>query len=316
VEVKEPPTFLAAIVGDGRPLILLTALGLAGSGAFAWFLSATGAFLPHDVEFLGMQPQQLCAINQCRIVHFMFHDRVAFGGVLVSIATLYTWLALFPLRHGETWAWWTLTGTACAGFASFLSYLSYGYLDTWHGWATLVLLPVNVSGLWLTRRLVHGSTNFRTPGWTPASWRGRDGFGRLCLLGTGAGMIGAGIVILLVGMTSVFVPQDLVFLGLTRTQLDAINPRLIPLIAHDRAGFGGGLLTTGMLVFAIVWKARPSRPLWDALLVAGGTGFVSAIGVHYPIGYIDATHLAPAWAGSVLFTMGMVLSKRRYFKVE
>lgn len=312
MEVREPRSFLAAIIGDGRPLILLTALALAASGAFAWFLAATGSFLPHDVEFLGMEPRQLCAINQCRIVHFMFHDRVAFGGVLVSIATLYTWLALFPLGHGEAWAWWTLAGTAVAGFASFLAYLSYGYLDSWHGWATLALLPLNFGGLWLTRRLVRGGAQFLSPGWTPKTWRSRDGIGRLCLLGTGAGMTGAGLVILFVGMTSVFVPQDLVFLGMTRAQLDAVNPHLIPLIAHDRAGFGGGLLTTGMLVFAIVWKGRPSRPLWEALLVAGTCGFVCAIGIHYPIRYLDAFHLAPAWTGFVMFGTGMILNRSKY----
>jgi len=36
---------------------------------------------------------------------------------------------------------------------------------------------------------------------------------------------------------------------------------LIPLIAHDRAGFGGGLCCTGLTVFFCVWCARPSRSL-------------------------------------------------------
>jgi hypothetical protein len=53
-----------------------------------------------------MTPQDLCAINECRIVHFMIHDRVSFGGSLVAIGTLYLWLATFPLRYGESWAWW------------------------------------------------------------------------------------------------------------------------------------------------------------------------------------------------------------------
>ena len=312
MEVNEPRSFLAALVGDGRPLIILTALALAGSGAFAWFLSATGSFLPHDVAFLGMEPRQLCAIHQCRIVHFMFHDRVAFGGVLVSVAILYAWLTLFPLRRGEAWAWWSLAATASAGFLSFLAYLSYGYLDTWHGFATLMLLPINAGGLWLTRRLVAGPAGMLVPGWRPLSWKTRAGAGRLCLLGTGIGMIGAGATILGVGMTTVFVPQDISYLGMTHDALNAINPRLIPLIAHDRAGFGGGLLTTGMLVFTIVWKGTPSAPLWQALLAAGLSGFGCAIGIHYPIGYIDLFHLAPAWAGCVLFATGMALSYRRY----
>ena len=305
-------SFLSALVGDGRSLILLTGLALAGSGGFAWFLSASGSFLPHDVAFLGMEPKALCAVNQCRIVHFMFNDRVAFGGVLVAIATLYAWIALFPLADGEAWSWWTLVLASGAGFLSFLSYLGYGYLDTWHGVATLFLLPVTLWGLWKTRSLVHGrSANWGAPGWRPVSWADRDGIGRLCLLGTGAGMMGAGVVILAVGMTGVFVPQDLQYLGMSTEALNALNPRLVPLIAHDRAGFGGGLFTTGMLVTLIVWKGTPSPALWQALLVAGSVGFLCAIGVHYPIGYVDPVHLAPAWSGAALFLLGMVLSRRR-----
>lgn len=312
----DEPSLVGAIIGDGRSLILLTALALALSGAFAWFLAATGSFLPHDIDFLGMQPQDLCGINQCRIVHFMFHDRVAFGGVLCSIAILYTWLALFPLKAGEAWAWWILFLTALTGFASFLAYLSYGYLDTWHGVATLALLPVNFGGLYLTRKRClppsFAKSFLFAPSWSPKTWRSREGLGRLSLLLTAGGMIGAGAVILTVGMTCVFVPQDLDYIGLTVAQMNAINPRLIPLIAHDRAGFGGGLFTTGLLVFAIVWKGRPAPHLWQALLLSGISGFACAIGVHFPINYTDVVHLAPAVAGGLLFALGIVLSHRRH----
>ena len=96
--------FLPALIADGRPLLSLTGIALLLSGGFALFLSATGAFLPQDVDYLGMRVQDLCGIGQCRIVHFMFHDRVSFGGVLISIGTLYLWLAEFPLREGQAWA--------------------------------------------------------------------------------------------------------------------------------------------------------------------------------------------------------------------
>lgn len=45
----------------------------------------------------------------------------------------------------------------------------------------------------------------------------------------------------LVGMSCVFVPQDLSYMGLGVEELHALNPRLAPLIAHDRAGFGGAV---------------------------------------------------------------------------
>lgn len=81
---QDPRSFLDVVVDDGRPLITLTGLCLALSGAFALFQSATGHFLPHDIDYLQMAPQELCSINECRIVHFMFHDRVSFGGSLIA----------------------------------------------------------------------------------------------------------------------------------------------------------------------------------------------------------------------------------------
>ena len=104
-----------------------------GCGAFAIFQAATGHFLPHDAAYLGMTASELCALHSCRILHFMIHDRVSFGGVLVAIGVLYMWLASFPLRRRESWAWWALALSSLAGFLSFLSYLGYGSLDsaTW-----------------------------------------------------------------------------------------------------------------------------------------------------------------------------------------
>lgn len=306
--------FLPALIGDGRALLALTGLALIFSGGFALFLSATGHFLPHDIAFLGMQPQQLCSINQCRIVHFMFHDRVSFGGVLIAIGLLYLWLVQFPLRRGEAWAWWAFVISGAVGFASFLSYLGYGYLDTWHGVATLALFPTFLWGMWKTWGLLPPSRrrwrSVLEPG-APLEWKTRAGFGRCCLLLTGLGKIGAGCVIMVVGITTVFVPQDLEYLGLRAGDLYAINPRLVPLIAHDRAGFGGGLLSCGLLVFLTMWKARITHALWQALLLAGIAGFGCAIGVHYPIGYVDVVHLAPGWLGAVIFVVGIVCAYPR-----
>jgi hypothetical protein len=300
---------LTALVGDGRPLLMLVALGLMLSGIFALFLSATGTFLPHDVSFLGMQPGTLCELHQCRIVHFIFHDRVSFGGTLLAIGTLYLWLLAFPLRHGEEWAWWTLLLSSIVGFLSFLAYRIYGYLDSWHGVATAALLPLFLGGIWKSRGLLpvqgEGWRSLLRPG-MPMALGTRVGFGRACLLFVGAGMALAGSVITILGSTVVFVPQDITYLGFSAADLNAINPHLVPLIAHDRAGFGGGVACCGLTVLMIVWKARPTLALWQALLVGGITGFGCAIGVHYPMGYLIASHLAPAWTGAAIYAVGIV----------
>jgi hypothetical protein len=300
---------LAELVGDGRPLLALVALGLILSGIFALFLSATGAFLPHDVAFLGMQPRELCALHECRIVHFIFHDRVSFGGTLIAIGTLYLWLLAFPLRLGEEWAWWTLLFSGVIGFLSFLAYLIYGYLDSWHAVASAALLPLFVAGLAKTHRLLP----LHTEGWhslfrpaMPLKLTQRVGVGRACLLFVGSGMALAGSVIIILGSTIVFVPQDIVFLGFSAPQLNAINPHLLPLIAHDRAGFGGGLASCGLTVLLIVWKARPTLALWQALVVAGVTGFGCAIGVHFVMHYLIVSHLVPACLGAAIYALGII----------
>jgi len=304
------PGLLSALVGDGRPLLALLALGLIVSGMFALFLSATNTFLPQDVAFLGMDRNMLCSLHQCRIVHFIFHDRVSFGGTLIAVGILYLWLQAFPLREGEAWAWWTLLLSGAVGFASFLCYLIYHYLDTWHATASAALLPLYFFGMLKTRKLLED----RTQGWrslrhptVSLQLRTREGAGRACLLFVGAGMVLAGCTIMLLGSTVVFVPQDITYFGYTPAQLNAINPRLVPLIAHDRAGFGGGIASCGVCVFLVVWKGRLTRALWQALLVAGLAGFGCAIGIHYPMGYVSLSHLLPAWTGAVVYVVGISL---------
>src|ERR1700683_1822094 len=92
-----------ALLGDGRPILIFTGLSLVLSGGFALFLSATGRFFPQDVQFLGMTAEQLCSIDACRIVHFMFHDRVAFGGSLIAVGCMYICVASFTPQSTQTW---------------------------------------------------------------------------------------------------------------------------------------------------------------------------------------------------------------------
>ena len=138
----------------------------------------------------------------------------------------------------------------------------------------------------------------------------RAGVGRALLLLAAFGITVAGLTIATIGSVVVFVPQDIDYIGLTRTQLDGIDPRLVPLIAHDRAGFGGGLATTGLTALACVWCGRPSRSLWESLAIAGLAGFGAAIGVHGLVGYLDLTHVGPAILGAWVFAAGLALTPR------
>ena len=139
-------------------------------------------------------------------------------------------------------------------------------------------------------------------------WGSRAGIGRAFLLIAGLGMLMAGFTIIVVGMTQVFVPQDLQYMNLTVKQLMVLSPHLVPLIAHDRAGFGRALASCGLALFCCTWWGQPSRSLWQVLALAGGVGFATAIGMHPLIGYTDFGHLAPAFAGLGLFVAGLWLS--------
>jgi hypothetical protein len=304
---------IEALIDDGRPLLKLTAIALIGSGLFAFFLGATGHFLPHDISHLRMTAEQLRSIAESRVVYFMIHDRVSFGGAIIGVGTLYLWLAEFPMRARQAWSWLTFLLSGIIGFASFLAYLGYGYLDSWHGIATLALLPVFAVGMLKSLSSLHALPSvrvlFNSGSITP--WKSGFGFGRRLLLVTSLCLAIGGLIIMTVGMTTVFVPQDLEYMELNATDLQTANPRLVPLIAHDRAGFGGGVCCCGVTMFFCIFCGTPSRSLWQALLITGTAGFGSAIGVHFPIGYTSFTHLAPAYLGAVMFYVGMVLTFNR-----
>lgn len=319
MSTRDPDThLLAPLLADGRPLLTLGTLGLLFAGGFAVFLGLAGQFLPHDVQYLGMTAESLCHRNGCSIVHFMIHDRIAFGGVLISLSVMYLWLIHFPLAAREPWAWWTLFVSVAGGFCSFLTYLASGYLDTWHGTATLFLLPCFAIGLWRSYRTLPGRTvpwaALCRRGWATsismlrATFSSRFTFGRTLMLGTSLALLVAGVTITCVGMTVVFVPEDLKYMETTAARLNELNPRLIPLIAHDRAGFGAGVLNLGLVLFLANFHASPSRHLRQALTLAGVIGFTAAIGVHPFVGYNNPVHLAPAVLAAVMYLAALLIS--------
>jgi hypothetical protein len=230
----------------------------------------------------------------------MIHDRISFGGVLIAIGTVYVWLTLFPLRRHEAWAWWALASSGLVGFLSLLTYIGYGYFDTWHGAATLALMLSFFGGLVRARGLRRHPVEA-----IPLDLRSGRRAGRALLLLSSVGIGLGGLTIMAVGMTTVFVPQDLEFIGMTRDAIRAINPHLVPLIAHDRAGFGGALASFAVAMFASVRYGRASKALWQALAIAGAVGFGTAVGVHPAIGYLSLTHLGPALVACVVFATGL-----------
>jgi hypothetical protein len=299
-----------ALLGDGRFLLSLTGIALLISGGFAIAQSISGQLLPHDVHALGMDAEALRQQTNVNLVRFMFHDRVAFGGTLLAIGVAYWWLAEFPLSEGAAWAWWTYAISGTCGFLSFLAYLGYGYLDTWHGVATLFLLPVFLCGLWRAHRPANKPLRSSTWKTGYGAANRTEAAGRRVLLLCGFGLLGAGMTILVAGMTFVFVRQDVAFIGIEPRKLQAVSPLLVPVLAHDRAGFGGGLVAVGLILIMLIRNAPMSRSLVEVIALMGLSGFGAALGVHFAVGYTDFTHLAPAYAGCFMFVAGTVLMVR------
>ena len=149
--MRDERGLLEVVLGDGRFLIALTGISLLLSGGFAVLQSVSGQLLPQDSHAIGMDSFALMQAGNRRLLGFMFHDRVAYGGSLLAIGAGYLWLAAFPMQVRSAWAWWALVFSGAIGFLAFLTYLGRGYLDTWHGVATLFLLPVFAAGLWRSR---------------------------------------------------------------------------------------------------------------------------------------------------------------------
>ena len=173
------------------------------SGAAALFLATTGHFLPHDERFLGMTAEQLCEYDGCRVVHFMVHDRAAFGGVLLAVGLLYLWLIEFPLRARAAWAWWSLVIERSRRLLQ-LSRVHRLWLSRRLAWGghlgTLSMLRNWVISSWRTTTRPRGMGSLLVPGVRPV-WRSADGIGRACLMIAALGVTGAGMTILTVGMT-------------------------------------------------------------------------------------------------------------------
>jgi len=295
------PTLLAGWVAAS---VVAVGMLLAALGAAAIALGPV--LLPYDEDFLGLTRVELGSLS-ATLVPFLQHDRITLAGTMASIGILYLALAA-GMRAGWPWARRALLISGSVGFASFLLFLGYGYLDPLHGFASLSLLPFF---LWAVVRPLPEPTWRRSPD-PPDHVRRRGLIGQLLLVMAGMGLVGGGAVISLIGIGGVFVATDLVFLDTTPDALLAADPRLLSFIAHDRAGFGGALVSHGLAVLGLTaWGFRPGASwVWWTLAAAAVPGFGATVAVHLAVGYDDVAHLAPVGVAAVFVVTGLGLSRR------
>jgi hypothetical protein len=284
----------------------LLGIGMLIGGALALLIAATRVVLPYDEHFVAMTRETLETLN-ARLIPFMTHDRATLAGTMVTIGVLYCALAWFGVRQGLHWALIAIEVSAFSGFASFFLFLGFGYFDPFHAFVTLVLLQLLFFG-------IHSRLSPPAPQPSPdlhetSRWR-LSLWGQLMFIAQAVGFIAGGLTICYVGITTVFVPEDLMFLDSTAHELSLLNPRLLSLVAHDRASFGGMLVASGLVfLMASLWGFRRGRRwLWWTILVAGAAGFAPAIIVHFAVGYENVWHLTPAFLGLGVFITGLALS--------
>ncbi|HEY0322938.1 MAG TPA: hypothetical protein VGC66_18425 [Pyrinomonadaceae bacterium] len=284
----------------------LMGAGMLFGSLLALVIAATKVVLPYDEAFLGMTRDSLSAINP-RLLAFMAHDRISLAGTMVAIGVMYVGLSVSGIRRGLHWAQQSVFISAFTGFASFFLFLGFGYLDTFHAFVTGALLQLLLLGL-------HSRLGSYIPSRSPdlrGDWKWRWSlWGQLLLVIHGFALLAAGVAISTVGVTQVFVHEDLEFMRTTVEALRSANPRLVPLIAHDRATFGGMLLASGwVFLLPALWGFRKGASwLWWTFLVAGLAAYAAAIGVHFTVGYMSLMHLLPALGGLILFLLGLGLS--------
>ncbi|MGG1659303.1 dihydroorotate dehydrogenase [Brevibacillus sp. NRS-1366] len=282
-------------------------LGMLIGGGLAWLLAATSVMLPYDERFLGAKAEELALLNT-QLLPFMSHDRISLAGTMLSIGVIYFQLARHGLRRGLHWTRSVLLISGTVGFASFFLFIGYGYFDYLHAILSFLLFPFFLLAVRepANRQLSPLPLDlYNQREWKNALW------GQLSFVIIGCGLTGAGLIISIIGVTGVFVPSDLVFLCVSAETLQAYNDRLIPLIAHDRAGFGGALVSCGLAVLLLtLWGFRRGEGwVWWTLFLAGIPGFVSGIGIHYAVGYVNFLHLLPAFVAALLFLIGLVLAR-------
>lgn len=288
----------------------LLGLALTSGGILAVLIGWSRVLLPYDEEYLGMLREEICSINS-NLIPFMSHDRVTLAGTMLSLGPLYLSLAWFGDRRGMHWARVAVLAGCFVGFLSFFSFLGFGYFDPFHAFISAILFQFLTLCLRSsqTKPTVVDHDYFNSSAWRRALW------GQLLVVVQGVAILCGGIVICSFGVTTVFVADDLEFMNTTREFLVQANPRLIPLVAHDRATFGGMLMSTGVTVLLIgLWGwQRGRRWLWWTLAGSGSVAYVTTIAIHCYVGYTSLQHLLPAYGGFVVLWFSLLLSKSWMF---
>ncbi|NLP51406.1 dihydroorotate dehydrogenase [Bacillus sp. RO1] len=275
-------------------------------GILALLFSITSIILPYDEHFLGVKKEEIWLFNE-RIMLFMAHDRMTLAGTMISGGIVYMQLARYGVKRGLKWAKQAIDIAAILGFLGIFAFIGYGYFDWLHLLFWLVLLPVYLYGCWKTKRIsgTPASPNLHND----YAWK-LGIYGQLAFVLLGFSFVLGGIIISYIGVSIVFVSTDIQYICMPPEMLESFNQNLIPVLAHDRAGFGSALLSVGLLVLTLsLWGFQQgNRWVWWTFFIGGLPAFNAGIYIHFAIGYTTFIHLVPAYIALGLYIAGLVLA--------
>jgi dihydroorotate dehydrogenase len=284
----------------------LFGLSILIGGFIAFYFAFTSIILPYDESFIGLTRADILQVNPL-ILAFMSHDRMALAGTMISGGIMYIQLARHGIKFGMHWTRIAFHSAAIVGFIGIFLSIGYGYFDWLHGLFWLILLPIYFCSFREGKRAT--STPYSSHGKNDRAWQ-YGLYGQLMFVILGFLIVVGGIVISKIGVSKVFVSTDLSFLCMSPQMLDSISNTLIPVIAHDRAGFGSALISVGLLVLMLaLWGYRKGeRWIWNTLAIGALPAFIAGIGTHIYIGYTTFIHLLPVYFLIILYLLGLVLS--------
>ena len=100
--------------------------------------------------------------------------------------------------------------------------------------------------------------------------------------------------------------------GLTRSDLNAINPALVPYIGHLHVATAGFIIATGIAVAFLSLKSVRNGEWWGwlAAVISPVVGLAFALPMHY-FGLFEhnwLTHLGPIYLGTIIFVVGALFT--------
>ena len=89
------------------------------------------------------------------------------------------------------------------------------------------------------------------------------------------------------------------------------NIPLFPSLSSWTASHKSSIKSLGLIVFFTSRRAEEKRSMWEVLFLSINIGFLSALGIHFYIGYTDIIHVAPAITGYAIALLAPALTYGR-----